>query len=119
MRWSRIGLYFLGGMVAVLLLAVVILLTVDLGMFKDRVEVMVTDLLEREFRIDGEMHANLGTSIEFYAEDVFLANPEWADDEPFVTARKIDVAVDAWSLAVLGPGGREPGRVRGHGHSRE
>ena len=98
MRWSRIGLYTLAGMVAVLLLAVLVLISVDLGMFKNRVELLVTDLLDRELRIDGELHAYVGTSIELYAENVYLANPEWADEEAFVTVGKIDVAINAWSL---------------------
>jgi len=98
MRWLRTGLYVLAGSVAVLLVALIVLLTVDLGMFKERVEVMTTELLDREFRIDGEMHVYLGGSIEFYAEDIYLANPEWATDDAFVTAHKIDIAVDAWSL---------------------
>ena len=89
-------------MVAVLLMAIVVLVSVDLGMFKDRVEDLVTDLLERELRIDGEMHAYVGTSIELYAEDVYLANPDWADDDAFVTASKIHIIIDAWSL-VRGP----------------
>lgn len=85
-------------MVAVLLTAIVALISVDLGMFKNRVEVLVTDLLGREFRIDGEMHAYVGMSLELNAEDVYLANPAWADNEAFVAASKIEIAVDTWSL---------------------
>jgi len=102
MRWLRIGLYTLAGMVAVLLLAVVFLVSVDLGVFKERIEVLVTDVLDREFSINGELQVSVGSSIELYAEDVYLANPEWAHDEAFVTVSKIDIAVDAWSL-VNGP----------------
>ena len=67
-------------------------------MFKERLEREVTELLGREFRVDGELHAHVGSSIEVFAEDVFLANPEWADDEAFVTVRKIDIVVNTWSL---------------------
>jgi uncharacterized protein involved in outer membrane biogenesis len=102
MRWIRIGLYFIGGTLAILLTAVVVLISVDLGVFKDRIEALVTDLLEREFRIDGELHANIGSDFVLLAEDVYLANPEWADDAAFVTVRKIDLVVDVWSL-VKGP----------------
>ena len=102
MRWLRIGLYILAGAVAILLTAVAVLVSIDLGKFKDRVEVLATDVLGRELRIDGELHAFVGTSFELYAEDVFLANPEWAVDEAFVTVRKIDIAVDVWSL-INGP----------------
>ena len=102
MRCLRTGLYALAGIVAILLTAVAVLISIDLGMFKDRVEVLATDLLGREFRIDGELHAHIGASVELYAEDVYLANPAWADAEAYVTARKIDITVDAWSL-VNGP----------------
>ncbi|MCH8336244.1 MAG: AsmA family protein, partial [Proteobacteria bacterium] len=102
MRWLRIGLYTLAGVVTLLLTAVAVLVTIDLGRFKDRIEVLATDMLGRELRIDGELHAYIGASVELYAEDVFLANPAWADDEAFVTVRKIDIAVDVWSL-VNGP----------------
>ena len=67
-------------------------------MFKERLEREVTELLGREFRVDGELHAHVGSSIEVFAEDVFLANPEWTDDKAFVTARKIDIVVNTWSL---------------------
>ncbi len=85
-------------MVTIMLLAVLVLVSVDLGMFKDRIEVLVTDLLDRELRIDGEMHATIGSSIELYVEDVYLANPDWADDDAFVVADKIDISIDLWSL---------------------
>ena len=98
----RIGLYTLAGVVTLLLKAVAVLVTIDLGRFKDRIEVLATDMLGRELRIDGELHAYIGASVELYAEDVFLANPAWADDEAFVTVRKIDLAVNVWSL-VSGP----------------
>ena len=102
MRWLRAGLYALAGTVAIVLSAVAVLISIDLGMFKDRIEVLATDLFGRELRIDGELHVRIGTSFELFAEDVYLANPEWADDEAFVTARKIDIAVKTWSL-VKGP----------------
>jgi hypothetical protein len=102
MRWLRISLYSLAGIVAILLTAIAVLLTVDFGRFKDRIESEVTELLGRELRIDGVLHANLGTNIELYAEDLYLANPDWATADAFVTARKIDVVVDTWSL-INGP----------------
>jgi len=71
-------------------------------MFKDRIELLVTEKLGREFRVDGELHAYVGTRIELYAENIYLANPDWAKDETFVSVRKIDVAVNTWSL-ISGP----------------
>jgi len=94
----RIGLYVLAGTLTVLLTAFVVLISIDLGMFKERLEREVTELLGREFRVDGELHAHVGSSIEVFAESVFLANPEWTDDKVFVTIRKIDIVVNTWSL---------------------
>ena len=79
-----------------------VLVSVDFGMFKDRIELLVTEKLGREFRVDGELHAYVGTRIELYAENIYLANPDWAKDETFVSVRKIDVAVNTWSL-ISGP----------------
>jgi uncharacterized protein involved in outer membrane biogenesis len=64
MRWLRIGLFFLAGIFAVLIAAIAVLLTVDFGRFKDRIELEVTELLGRELRIDGVLHVTLGATIE-------------------------------------------------------
>ncbi len=102
MRYLRILIYTLGGTIAILLVAILILISIDLGMFKNRVEVWVTDLIGREFRIDGEFHLNIGSDIELYVEDLYLANPEWAGDDAFITTRKIYIVADVWSL-IYGP----------------
>jgi len=102
LRWLRYGLYFLAGVTALLFIAIAVVISIDYGRFKDRIEVEVTDLLGREFRIDGAMHASIGSNIELYVEDVFLANPDWADADAFVSVRKIDVTVNLWSL-INGP----------------
>ena len=102
MRWLRISLFSLAGILAILLTAIAVLLTLDFGRFKDRIEIAASDFLGREFRIDGELHANLGANIDVYAEELYLANPGWADEDAFVTAEKVDISVDLWSL-VNGP----------------
>ena len=102
MRWLRISLFSLAGILAILLSVIAVLLTLDFGRFKDRIEIAASDFLGREFRIDGELHANLGANIDVYAEELYLANPEWAENDAFVMARKIDISVDLWSL-VNGP----------------
>jgi len=102
MRWLRTGLFFLVGLVTLLVMLVALVVSVDFGRFKSKAEVLVSEQLGREFRIDGDLHLNLGMSIELYADDVFLANPGWAKDDGFVTVRKIDISVDTWSL-INGP----------------
>jgi hypothetical protein len=98
MRWLRISLFTIAGIVAVLLTAIAVLLTLDFGRFKDRIEIAASDFLGRELRIDGELHANIGSRIDVYAEDFYLANPEWAENEAFVTASKVDISIVTWSL---------------------
>ena len=102
MRWLRTGLFFLAGLVTLLVMLVALVVSVDFGRFKSKAEVLVSEQLGREFRIDGDLHLNLGRSIELLAEDVFLANPAWAEEGGFFTVRKIDVSVDTWSL-INGP----------------
>jgi len=102
MRWLRISLFSLAGIFAILLTAIAVLLTVDFGRFKDRIEIAATDFLGRELRIDGALHANIGATIDVYAEQLYLANPEWAEEDAFVTAGKVDISVDLWSL-INGP----------------
>lgn len=98
MRWIRVALFSLAGILAVLVVAVAILINVDLGRYKPQIETMVTDLLDRELRIEGVLHASVGSSIEIYAEKVVLANPGWAEQEHFVAVEKLDVAIELWPL---------------------
>jgi len=81
---------------------VLVIVSVDFGMFKDRIALFVTEKLGREFRIDGELHVYVGTKIELYAENIYLANPDWAKEEAFISVGKIDVAVNIWSF-INGP----------------
>ncbi len=116
MRWLRIGLYTLAGAVAILLAAVAVLVSVDLGQFKDRIEELATNQLGRELRIDGELHVRVGTSFELYAEDVFLANPAWADDDPifeYVETQNVQIvpAVQAVQLIVTTEDGTGSGAI--------
>ena len=98
MRWIRIGLFTVAGILAVVIVAVGILLSIDLGRFKGQIEDFVTDLLGRELRVQGTLHATLGNTIEVYAENAYLRNPEWADEEYFVAVEKLDVVIDLWAL---------------------
>ena len=87
MRWFRIGLYLLAGIAGLLLIGVAVIISIDFGRFKDRIEVEVSNQLGRELRIDGAMHANIGSTIDLHLEDVFLANPDWAEADSFVSVR--------------------------------
>ena len=98
MPWRRITLYLVTGIAALLLIAIVLLLTVDFGRFKNQIESAVTNALERELRIEGPLHARLGRNIEIYAERASLANPDGSTEPYFVTAERLDISINTWSL---------------------
>lgn len=98
MRWQRIALYLVVGISALLLTAVALLLTIDLGRFKGQIENIVTNVLGRELRVEGVLHAYLGRNIEIYAERATLANPDASIEPYFVAVDRVDVSIDAWSL---------------------
>ena len=76
--------------------------TADLGVFKPQVERFLTQELGREFRIHGEFHVDLSRSTTVIAEDIRLANPDWADEPHMVVVGRAEVRVDLWSL-ISGP----------------
>ena len=98
MRWSRVALYILAATIAVLVIAISIAFTMDFGRFKSDAEVLVSDLLDREFAIDGPLHLTLGRSVELTAEDVRLAGTEWSAEVNIASVRRIEVSVNTWSL---------------------
>lgn len=88
MSWLRKGIYTLAGTALILVVAVVIVISIDLGMFKERIEIMATDRLGRELRVDGVLRLRVGSRLEIYAEDVYPANPRWADNEAVSNCRQ-------------------------------
>ncbi|MDH5499958.1 MAG: AsmA family protein [Gammaproteobacteria bacterium] len=102
MRLGRVALYAVAGLVGLLLLALIVLLNTDLGRFKHSGEDLVSELLGRQFVIDGPLHASIGRKIEVDAENLRLAATEWSAEPDLVTVRRVTARVDTWSL-VSGP----------------
>ncbi len=98
MRWRRIALWAAFSIFALIVLALSWLWTADLGVFKPQVERLVSDELGREFEIRGEFHVDLSRRTTIIAEDVHLANADWAGMEDMVTVRRAEVRIDLWSL---------------------
>jgi len=94
----RIALYALISIVAILVTALTVALTLDFGRFKDDAEVFVSDLLQREFKIAGPLHLTLGRTIEFSAEDVQLASTAWTSAPVLVSVRRVEGSIGALSL---------------------
>ena len=78
--------------------AVVMLLSTDLGRFKGNVESYVSQATGRQFVIGGEFQPKFGKTLELLVEDVSFANAEWGEADNMLTADRVVISVDAWSL---------------------
>ena len=94
----RIARNILIGFAALLVVAVVLLMLVDLGRFKGATEDAVSDMLGREFTIGGEFQVQLGRKIYILAEDIRLADAEWSSGDDFASVGRFEASIDAWSL---------------------
>ena len=95
---KRISLIGVGVFLAVIVIVVVLLFTMDLGRFKPQVETLISDQLGRRIHIDGIFQPSLGREIRIIAEDIRLENPDWAAGESLVHAQRLDVSVDTREL---------------------
>ena len=77
MSWARRILITVSVVVAIFVLAVVLLFTVDLGYFKSNVEDYVSQKIGRQLVIAGAFEPALGSTIDLVAEDVTLSNADW------------------------------------------
>jgi len=74
----------------------------DLSSYRSDVEKAVSAATGRDFRIAGEFKPQVFPAPALIAEDITLANAEWAGDTPFVSVGHLSVTVDLWSL-IAGP----------------
>ena len=98
MRWRRLAFWTTFSTLALIVLALSWLWTADLGVFKPQVERLVSNELGRPFEIRGEFHVDLARHTTIIAEDVRLANADWAGMDDMATVRRAEVRFDLWSL---------------------
>ena len=84
-------LVILGGAVLYLSLA-------DLSRFRPRLEALASDVLGRELRIGGDFDLEVLPRPALVATDVTFANASWGASEPMLSAGRLAVEVDLWSL---------------------
>ncbi len=77
MIWFRRTIIALAVIVALIVISIVFLLTVDLSRFKSLVEEQVSEITGREFIIGGQFRPEFGETITLVAEDIRLANADW------------------------------------------
>jgi hypothetical protein len=85
-------------LVAVIAIAMMLLLSVDLGRFKAQAENFVSDSLQREFSIAGPLHLTLGRKLDLSAEGVSLASTDGSAVETLISIRRLEASIDFWSL---------------------
>ncbi|MEJ2256616.1 MAG: AsmA family protein [Woeseiaceae bacterium] len=89
------------GMVAAALLpviAIILLLTIDLGRFKESWTGAATAALERELRIEGALSIRVGRNVAISATEVVIANADWAGDAPLMRIGTLVAELDTVSL---------------------
>ena len=98
MIWLRRLLIALGLVLALVVISIGVLLTVDLGRFKGLVENQVSEITGREFIIGGQFRPELGKTLSLVAEDIHLANADWGASDDILVIGRLQIAVDLWSL---------------------
>ena len=93
-RIVRIALLSL---LAIVVVAVSLVLTVDFGRFKPQIESAVSDAIQREFEIAGPLNIDLGGTISVSAQNIRIDGAEWGSGDLLEIGR-LAVSIDTWSL---------------------
>ncbi len=82
------------------LLAVWLVLFITKGRFlKESFERFATSQLERQVDIGGDFQLYFAPfDVKFYAEDIRIANPDWAEAKQFFTAKRVDTRIASLPL---------------------
>jgi uncharacterized protein involved in outer membrane biogenesis len=102
MRWLRLIVFATLALAAFLAVGIALLLNSDLTRFKGEVARIIGNQIDRDIVIDGNFQMHIDRRIFVIAEDVRLANVDWADGPNMVTIDRIEIVVDTWS-AIRGP----------------
>lgn len=98
MRRSRVALFSALGILSIVAIAVIVVMTIDLGRYKGFTENLVSDALGRRFEIRGTFKLELGRKILLVAEDVHLESGDWTGEKDFMSIGHLDSTIDALSF---------------------
>jgi AsmA family protein len=92
-RWPRVLLIVLAIIVVLPLLA---WLLFDPNWLKGRIESRVQETTGREFSIDGDLGLRLGMPLWFTADNVRLANADWAEEPDMLRVERVELRIWPW-----------------------
>ena len=85
-------------LLGVLILAYIVLNLTKGRFLKGTFEHYASKYAERDVRVGGDFQLYLDPDIRFVAEDLSVANPNWAVERRLFTARRIDTEISIWKL---------------------
>lgn len=98
-RWSMLALKVLGGIVGVVFLAWAILYITHGRFLKGPFERIATDQLQRKVEVGGDFQLYFAPfNIKFLAEDLRIANPDWARRDHLFDAALVDAQIATLTL---------------------
>lgn len=98
MSWRRILLWTTTSLLIFSVVAVALILTVDVGFLKARLETAISNASDREFSIDGDLSVRLGGRAHIVAHDVRLQGAEWSERSEMLRVGRLEAEVDLLSL---------------------
>lgn len=98
MRLRRIVFWTGSGLLALVALAVSWLLLADLGQFKPQIERWASGKIGRQISIAGALNIDLAQRSIVIAEDIHVANADWADEKEMLSVGRVEVHVDLRSI---------------------
>ena len=98
MRYFKIILWVLIGLVLVAVAAVAGLIFVDPTVYRNQIVTRASAALGREFKIAGPIHLERSLRPRIIVEGISIGNPDWATGTHFARAEKVGIQVALFPL---------------------
>jgi hypothetical protein len=102
MPWRRIAFWTATTALLFVTVALILLLTVDLGFLKPQVEARLSSASGRTFSIGGDLSVRLGRRAIVIADDIHWQDAEWVEDRDMLQVGRLEIGVDLLSV-IHGP----------------
>ena len=98
LSWRKIAFWSGLGLLALIVLAIGWLLTVDLGTFKPQIERWASEKTGRQISIDGDLHIDLARHSVVIAENIRIQDAAWSGRADMITIGRLEVRLDLRSI---------------------